>query len=219
MPLPKSADTFYGLTLTEEQVVYANSIHDQLVTFVQARAGSGKTTIPVGVGLIMKRPVHYIFPTVEEGALGFTTGNVREKESKYLTPLYDAITAIGEQPDKAIVSPLNEKQGTGWIHAYSHNYMRGGNIKDALVIIDEAQNLTKKELRKILTRCHDSCHIAIAGDIYQCDLPNPAMSGFLPYLNHYSGTTFTNVVQLTKNFRGVISSHAETLEGEVKAVS
>lgn len=211
MPLPKSAELFYGLTLTEEQKIYADSICDFLTTWVEARSGSGKTTVAVGTALANQKKLHYIFPTVEEGALGFTTGDVKSKESKYLTPLYDALSAVGEFPDKAIKTPFNEKLGTWWVEAYSHNYMRGGNIKDAYVIIDEAQNLTKKELRKILTRIHDSCHVIIIGDPNQCDLKNPKDSGFLLYLEHYKGKSFSNVCYLTKNFRGVISSHAELL--------
>lgn len=215
MPLPKSAELFYGLQLTEEQKIYANSIWDNLVTFVQARAGSGKTTVAVGVGKLLVEHniygnVHYIFPTVQEKALGFTTGDQAQKESKYLTPLNDAITAIGEMPWKAIHSPLNEKLQTAWIHAYSHNYMRGGNIKNSLVIIDEAQNLTKTELRTILTRIHDSCHVVVGGDFKQCDI-DPNKSGFIPYLHHYDTQPFTKVCQLTRNFRGVISAHAETI--------
>jgi phosphate starvation-inducible protein PhoH len=100
MPLPKD-NMFYGIKLTDEQKVYADSIFDNLVTFVQARAGSGKTTVAVGAAKIINKPVHYIFPTVQEKALGFTTGDVKQKESKYLTPLIDAIIAINENPMQA----------------------------------------------------------------------------------------------------------------------
>lgn len=212
MPLPQSAELFYGLNLTDEQIIYADAICDRLVVFCQARAGSGKTTVAVGVAKILNKPMHYIFPTVEEKALGFSAGDVKTKEAKYLTGLYDAITEIGESPMQAIKHDDNKslKQGTGWIEAYSHNYMRGGNIKNSTVIIDEAQNLTKKELRKILTRIHDTSHVVVMGDFRQCDI-DPKLSGFLPYLEHYRTTSYSQVCELTKNFRGVISAHAETL--------
>lgn len=215
MPLPKHT-LFYGLKLTDEQTGYSNSIIDKLVTFCQARAGSGKTTVAVGTAKIMLdmyqhlKEVHYIFPTVEEKALGFSTGDVKAKEAKYLTPLLDALKEINEVPYKVLKNEWTEKQGTWWVDAYSHNYMRGGNIKNAVVIIDEAQNMTKKELRKILTRCHDSSYVVVMGDINQCDI-DPKQSGFIPYLEHYRTVPFANVVELTKNFRGVISAHAETL--------
>jgi phosphate starvation-inducible PhoH-like protein len=210
MPLPKSAELFFGIPLTDEQRVYADTIYDKLVTFVNARAGSGKTTVAVGVAKIIGKPLHYIFPTVEEKALGYTTGDVRQKESKYLTPLYDALVAIGDDPMKAIISETNMKYGNAWVKPYSHNYMRGSNLKDVTVVIDEAQNLTKRELKRILTRIHDSCHVVIMGDVNQCDI-DPKQSGFLPYLEHYRGQDFVGICELTKNFRGVISSHAEIL--------
>lgn len=214
MPLPQSAELFYGLQLTDEQLIYAHSIYDNLVTYCQARAGSGKTTVAIGTAKTMLgnyfKSVHYIFPTVKEKALGFSTGDVRAKEAKYLTPLLDALVAIGEQPDKAMRNAFNEKQGTWWIDAYSHNYMRGGNIKNAVVIIDEAQNLTKGELRTIQTRIHDSCHVIVMGDYKQCDI-DPKTSGFIPYLKHYETEPYAKSCLLTKNFRGKISAHAETL--------
>lgn len=237
MPLPQSAELFFGLRLTEEQKRYADSIYDNIFTGVKARAGSGKTTVAVGVGKLLNLPVHYIFPTVEEKALGFTSGDIKAKESKYLTALYDALIEIGEIPMRAIVGMMpgkdepeeeiipktkknkNKKQnprfkpiveGEPWVHAYSHNYMRGGNLKDCVVIIDEAQNLTKKELKKILTRCHDSCHIVLIGDPNQIDI-DPKQSGLVPYLTHYETESYAVICELTKNFRGRVSAHAETL--------
>lgn len=215
MPLPKSAELFYGMTLTEEQKVYADSICDKKITFAQARPGSGKTTVALGVSKVLGKPVHYIFPTVEEGALGFTTGDEKQKEAKYLTALHDAIHAIGDKPLHAISNEKFEfmnKGNGGWIHAYSHNYMRGGNLKDCIVLIDEAQNFTRRELRKVLTRIHDSCHVVVMGDVNQCDLKNPADSGFLPAMLVYEQAPhIASVVALTKNFRGEISTLAEAI--------
>jgi predicted ribonuclease YlaK len=88
--------------------------------------------------------------------------------------------------------------------------MRGGNIKNAIVVIDEAQNLTKDELRTILTRIHDSCHVVVMGDFKQCDI-DQKKSGFLHYLEHYRTESYTLVCELTKNFRGLISAHAECI--------
>jgi phosphate starvation-inducible PhoH-like protein len=210
MPLPQSAELFFGLRLTEEQKIYANSIYDNLFTGVQARAGSGKTTIALGVAKILGKPTHYIFPTVQEKALGYTTGDERQKESKYLAPLYDGLVKIGEQPIKAIYNELTAKTGTGWVHPHSVHFERGRNYEDCTIIIDEAQNLTKNELKTILTRVHDNCHVVLMGDMNQCDI-DPKKSGFHAYLYHYSTEPYFQMCYLTKNFRGAISSHAETL--------
>jgi predicted ribonuclease YlaK len=238
MPLPETL--FYGLNLTTEQLIYGDSIVDNMFTGVKARSGAGKTTVAVGTAKLIGKPLHYIFPTVQEKALGFTTGDQRAKESKYLTPLMDALIEIGENPFQAIISPLNTKEkdeleevydkiktkknkhkvknpkvielkeGDPWVHAYSHNFMRGGNLKNCTVIIDEAQNLTKAELRTILTRIHDSCHVVLMGDPNQCDI-DPKKSGFVAYIEHYRTESYAQICELTKNFRGRISAHAETL--------
>jgi phosphate starvation-inducible PhoH-like protein len=240
MPLPQSAELFFGLRLTDEQKVYADSGFDNLFTGCHAVSGSGKTTVATGVAKLLGKELHYIFPTVEEKALGFSTGDIKAKESKYLTPLYDALLEIGENPMRAIFTQVHEekqdeilelkiekqrkknkykiknpvyvpKEGDPWVHAYSHNYMRGSNLKDCVVIIDEAQNLTKRELRKILTRCHDSCHVFLIGDPNQCDI-DPKKSGFMPYLMHYEGQSFAKICTLTNNFRGRLSAWAEELK-------
>lgn len=205
---------FYGLKLTKEQELYADAIEQKNVVFAAARSGSGKTTVAVGVAKLTGKTLHYIFPTVEEGALGFSKGSTREKESKYITPLLDALEAIGENPSKAIHNEddmQQQKLGTAWVKAYSHNYMRGSNIKDSIILIDEAQNLTKKELKRILTRIHDSCTVIVVGDPNQCDLKNPKDSGFIQYLEHYRGEDYVEICELTVNFRGKISRKAEEL--------
>jgi predicted ribonuclease YlaK len=213
MGLPKSAELFFGIKLTKEQKVFVDAIFTKNVVFINSRAGCGKTSITVGCAKIMGKPLHYIFPTVEEGALGYSKGSIQEKESKYITPLIDALEAIGDNPSKAIYNEDDMqqlKQGTAWVKAYSHNYMRGSNLKDCFVFIDEAQNLTKKELKRILTRIHDSCTVVVAGDINQVDIKERE-SGFIPYLKHFEDTDFTAVCELTVNFRGKVSSHAEVL--------
>lgn len=205
---------FYGLKLTSQQEIYADAIEQKNVVFVAARSGSGKTTVAVGVAKLTGKTLHYIFPTVEEGALGFSKGSTREKEAKYITPLLDALEAIGDNPAKAIYNEEDMQQmklGTAWVKAYSHNYMRGSNIKDSIILIDEAQNLSKKELKRILTRIHDSCTVIVVGDPNQIDLKKPSDSGFIPYLNHFADTDFTQVCELTVNFRGKISAKAEEL--------
>jgi phosphate starvation-inducible protein PhoH len=98
-----------------------------------------------------------------------------------------------------------------WVFPSSHVYWRGGNIEDAVVVIDEAQNFTKFELKKVLTRCHDSCLIFVIGHDQQCDLKNQDKSGFKPYIAHAKATSLATVCHLTKNFRGRISTWADQL--------
>lgn len=208
-----SAELFYGLDLTEEQRQYADSIFDKRITFVNAKSGTGKTTIAVGCAKIIGKPLIYTFSPVEEGAMGYTPGSVEEKERKYITPLLDALTEIGEDTRFAIQSEKNPDMvnDTAWIEAKSHTFVRGSNIKDSTIIIDEAQNMTRGELKKVLTRCHDSTTVIVIGHDKQIDLKRPEKSGFVPYLEWFRDESYANVCELTHNFRGEPATHADEL--------
>lgn len=215
MGLPKDTMLFgFADKLTQEQREYVDSIFDNQVTIVNAKAGSGKTTLAVACAALLEKPLVYIFAPVEEGKMGFRPGTQRDKEAEYYQPLIDALYEIGENPSKVIYDAENveaQKRGDVWVYPRSHIFARGTNIKDSTVIIAEAQNFTRGELKKVLTRIHDSCTVIIEGHDGQNDLPNPNKSGFVPYIEHLSSHDFVNVVQLTKNFRGRLSTIADEL--------
>lgn len=209
---------FFGMAhkLTGEQEVYLDAIYDSKITFVNARSGSGKTTLAVGAAKLLGKPLVYIFAPVEEDKMGFRPGDQREKEVEYLQPLKDALLEINENPDQAIYNPdITEKAKNGiddsWVFPMSHIFARGTNIKDATVVITEAQNFTRGELKKILTRIHDSCTVIVEGHEGQIDLDEPRKSGFLPYMKHYEDEDYSAIVELTVNFRGEISRKADEL--------
>lgn len=145
--------------------------------------------------------------------MGFTPGTQEEKESKYITPLIDALMEIGEDPRLALYRESNPDfmNDNTWIRAMSHVYMRGTNIKDSTLIIDEAQNMTRGDLKKILTRVHDSTKVIMIGHMGQVDLPDPAKSGFAPYIEHFKDEEYAKVIELTTNFRGRLARHADSL--------
>ena len=213
MPLPKDNMLFgFADKLTEEQQRYVDSIFDNKITFVNAPSGSGKTTLAVACAKVLDRPLIYIFAPIEEKKMGFRPGKQEEKEAEYLQPLKDALLEINESPDRVINSEENVenlKNGNVWVFPKSHIFARGTNIKDCTVIISESQNFTRGELKKILTRIHDSCKVIVEGHDGQCDLPDPSKSGFVPYINHFQNEDYIGVVELTKNFRGVISRKAD----------
>lgn len=215
MGLPKDT-MLYGFAdkLTQEQREYVDSIFDNQVTIVNAKAGSGKTTLAVACAALLGKPLVYIFAPVEEGKMGFRPGTQRDKEAEYYQPLIDALYEIGENPSKVIYDAENieaQKRGDVWVYPRSHIFARGTNIKDSTVIIAEAQNFTRGELKKVLTRIHDSCTVIIEGHDGQNDLPNPNKSGFVPYIEHLAAYEFVNVVRLTKNFRGRLSTVADEM--------
>lgn len=215
MPLPKDS-MFFGFAdkMTPEQRIYVDSIFDNRVTFVNAAAGTGKTTLAVAVAKLLNKPLVYVISPVEEKRMGFLPGGVKAKESVYFTPLEDALYEIGEDPRKAIYNEDNlesQKRGDVWVYPKSHVYVRGTNVKGKTVIISEAQNFTRGELKKVLTRLHDDCTVIVEGHALQCDLPDPKKSGFVPYLEHFRSQPYVNVCELTVNFRGEISTHADKL--------
>jgi PhoH-like ATPase len=220
MPLP-DGHLFFGLgsKLTDEQLNFVNSIIDNQVTIVNAPSGSGKTTLAVACARYLQRDLIYIFSPVEEDSLGYTPGTVEEKEAKYIVPLKDALLEINENPERVIESSMNInniKQGNTWVKAMSHVFARGINIKSddqskKLVIIDETQNFTRGELKKILTRIHDNVKVVIIGHDGQCDLDNPRKSGFLPYIEHLQDEPYVRVCKLTRNFRGNLARKADEL--------
>lgn len=215
MPLPKDNLLFgYADKLTDEQKEYVDSIFDNQLTIVNARSGTGKTTLAVACAKIIGKDLLYIFSPVEENSLGFTPGSVEEKESKYFQPLKDALLEISENPDKVIVTEENIdniKNGNTWVEAKSHVFARGTNIKNKTVILDEVQNFTKSELRKILTRIHDSCTVIMIGHTGQIDLDRPQDSGFAPYIEHFKKKDYAHVCELSWNFRGRLANDADEL--------
>jgi len=214
MPLPKDNMLFgYASKLTEEQRIYVDSIFDNQMTVVNAKAGTGKTTLAVAVAKLLGKPLYYTFSPVEEDALGYTPGDVEEKEAKYITPLLDALNEIREDPRLALHRDSNPDfmNAGAWVTAKSHVFMRGVNIKNATLIVDECQNLTRGELKKVLTRVHSDVHVILIGHDGQNDLADPSKSGFLPYLEHFRNEPYAQVCELHTNFRGPISQHADKL--------
>jgi phosphate starvation-inducible protein PhoH len=215
MPLPKH-NLLFGFTdkMTDEQRIYVDSIFDNQLTIVNARSGTGKTTLAVAAAKIIGKPLVYLFAPVEEDALGYTPGTVEEKEAKYITPLLDALKEIKEKPQLAIYREENPDfiSKEAWVFPKSHVFARGTNIKESTVIIDETQNFTRGELKKVLTRIHDSCTVIMIGHDGQNDLDKPDKSGFVPYLDHYRDEHYVKVCQLTVNFRGKLAQKADDLE-------
>lgn len=214
MPLP-AHNLLFGFEpkLTDEQREYVDSIFDNQLTVVNAKSGTGKTTLAVACAKLLGKPLIYTFSPVEEGSLGFTPGSVEEKESKYFQPLMDALIEIREDPRFAVKSEKNPDiiNENAWITAKSHTFVRGTNIKDCVLIVDESQNFTRSELKKLLTRVHTSAKVIMIGHDQQIDLKDPKKSGFKPYLEHFRNEPYCKVVELHINFRGQLAQHADNL--------
>lgn len=145
--------------------------------FATGPAGSGKTytAIALAVRALRNKEVKRIVlsrPAVEAGeSLGFLPGDMKEKVDPYLQPLYDALS------DMIPAKKLEEYLETEVIEIAPLAYMRGRTLNDSFVILDEAQNTTKNQLKMFLTRMGVSAKFVVTGDMSQIDLPRRSDSG------------------------------------------
>ena len=182
---------------------------------VDACAGSSKTTLAVGMALLMYelgiyKKIYYIVSPCQEQELGYRPGQTGEKLMDYSGPLYDALMVWGYDPNKTVISDMNMeavKNGTAFVYLTSDVFLRGCNLSEAFVIIDEAQN--SKQLKKIISRCHDNCKVVCAGHCGQTDLRFPQDSQFPKYLTAARRADFIKIIELTKNYRGKLSQFAD----------
>lgn len=218
---------FFGLKekMTDEQRECVKAILDPNINLVMinAKAGTGKNVISTACAKLLVSTnaysgLVYIFAPVEESKMGFTPGDMFQKESKYHTPLCDALTSIGENPEQCIFDPnsleVKRKNDYVWVAAMSHVFLRGCNLYNKVVIIDEAQNFTLAQLKKTITRMHDSCKLIIIGHTEQCDINN-SESGFAPYLLHALNYEHAKVLKLTHNFRGKLATWADDIQPSI----
>ena len=147
------------------------------ITFGIGPAGTGKTylAVAIAVSAYKAKQVDKIIltrPAVEAGEkLGFLPGDLQEKVNPYLRPLYDALS---EMLGADSYSKMMEK---GLIEIAPLAYMRGRTLSNAYVILDEAQNTTKEQIKMFLTRLGENSKMIITGDLTQIDLPPKQTSG------------------------------------------
>ena len=178
-------------TTNQRKLVDLAKTNDLL--FATGPAGSGKTytAIALAVKALRNKEVKRIIlsrPAVEAGeSLGFLPGDMKEKVDPYLQPLYDALS------DMIPSKKLSEYLETEIIQIAPLAYMRGRTLNDAFVILDEAQNTTKNQLKMFLTRMGVNAKFVITGDMSQIDLPKQSDSGLIhafKLLHHIKGTAF-----------------------------
>lgn len=220
---PKSlnAHPFYGFELDNEQKAFRDAIWDteNLIVFCDSKAGSGKTFIAVATANLLVQyglydGIVYVVSPVQEEKSGFLPGDADSKTKVYTAPLYDALYKLNINPYTAVnqESITNQKNGTGYIDCVSHLWLRGCNLENKVVIVEESQNFYKDELKKVLTRIADTSKTIVIGHTGQCDLYHyPERSGFAPYVEHFRNEPYAQICTLTKNYRGVVSTHADEL--------
>lgn len=168
---------------TPGQREYVKAIRDYDIVFGIGPAGTGKTYLAMAeaVCALMEEKVSRIIltrPAVEAGeALGFLPGDMYEKVTPYLRPIYDALYDMMEV-DR--IQALKEK---GIIEVAPLAYMRGRTLNDSFIILDEAQNTTQEQMKMFLTRLGFGSKTVVTGDITQVDLPDRKPSGLIHVAN------------------------------------
>lgn len=212
---------FYGINLDEEQLNFANAVWNPEIdiVFVNAAAGTGKTTIATGVANMLVKygfydNIIYIMSPYGERKQGWLPGTITEKSSVYFEAFYQALINCDINPNTDIntESMVNQKNGTGYITCITDTFLRGTNLDNAVVIIDEAQNYTAAQLKKTLTRVGSHAKVIVIGHDLQCDLDRPTESGFVRYIQHFKDRERAAICELKNNYRGWISSWADELQ-------
>ena len=217
LPSIPSADTtvtpYLKIKTRRKTIVPRNQAQSHYVSAMQrgedlifglGPAGTGKTYLAVAQAvsqLIQGKVQRLIFsrPAVEAGEkLGFLPGDMKEKVDPYLRPIYDALY------DCLPPEQVETRLASGEIEVAPLAFMRGRTLADAFIILDEAQNTTKEQMKMFLTRFGENSQMIICGDPNQTDIPGgPAMSGLTDAINklenvegiHFSKFTAADVVR------------------------
>lgn len=201
--IPKTPIKF-SINLNEEQRLAKEEILKNKVTFLKGKAGSGKSLLAVQTALdcLFKKQVDKIYitrPAVDAGeSYGYLPGDKNSKMAPYTDAIYDNMyTAYNkEKVDKEIRD--------GRIVVVPIGHMRGSNFSNAVVIIDEAQNVTKPQMELILTRLCKGSKMIFVGDSSQIDLLNKKTSGFDMIADVLSKIDLISTIELKTNHRDPI---------------
>jgi len=179
------------------QKAYIGAIVKNAVTFGVGPAGTGKTYLAVAeaVAAFRAKTVNRIIltrPAVEAGErLGFLPGDLQNKVDPYLRPLYDALF------DMLGPETYGKYLERGNIEVAPLAYMRGRTLDDSFIILDEAQNTTREQMKMFLTRLGFGSKIVITGDITQIDLPGDKVSGLKEAIRVLDGVEDIQICRLT----------------------
>lgn len=194
--IPQGYAKIFPKTLNQAEYIRSMRSHD--ISFSVGPAGTGKTYLAIAcaLSLALSKKVRKLVltrPVVESGeSLGYLPGDLEQKINPYLKPLYDAMESI------VPFEVIRRLEDGRMIEIAPLAYMRGRSFNDAFIILDEAQNTTREQMKMFLTRLGNNSRAVITGDVTQIDLPRRVESGLL------------NAVRILKNIDGVGISYLHT---------
>lgn len=184
---------------TAGQARLTSAFEDSDIVFAVGAAGTGKTYLAVAwaVQQLKKENIERIVltrPAVEAGeSLGFLPGDMKEKVDPYLRPLYDALyDMLGQET-------VDRYLERGVIEIAPLAFMRGRTLNKAVVILDEAQNATKAQMKMFLTRMGQQCRMIVTGDVTQIDLIRRQDSGLVQAADLLKDIDGISVIRLTES--------------------
>ena len=190
-------DTMLAKTIGQKD--YIKTIQACPVTIGVGPAGTGKTYLAVAaaVAAFREKEVSRIIltrPAVEAGErLGFLPGDLQSKVDPYLRPLYDALfDMLGPETYQKYLEKGN-------IEVAPLAYMRGRTLDDSFIILDEAQNTSREQMKMFLTRMGFGSRVVITGDVTQIDLPSDKPSGLKEAMRVLDGVEGVGICRLTQN--------------------
>jgi phosphate starvation-inducible PhoH-like protein len=172
---------------SRNQAAYVMGMRSHDISFGIGPAGTGKTFLAIAesLRLVLSKKMRKLVltrPVVEAGEnLGFLPGDLAQKISPYLRPLYDAMESL------VPFETIRRMEETRVIEIAPLAYMRGRSLNDCVVVLDEAQNTTKEQMKMFLTRIGQGARAVVTGDITQIDLPRRIDSGLLHAASVLSG--------------------------------
>jgi phosphate starvation-inducible protein PhoH and related proteins len=180
---------------TAAQARYLETLAADDLVFALGPAGTGKTFLAVahGAGLLLSGEVDRLVitrPAVEAGErLGFLPGDLIEKVDPYMAPIFEALTEIMG------ADQLKRRRERGEIEVAPIAFMRGRTLAHAFVIVDEAQNASRLQMKMVLTRLGEGARMVVTGDPSQVDLPNLADSGLAHAVSILEGVKGVGVMR------------------------
>ena len=178
------------------QRFYIDALKRSELVICSGPAGSGKTFLGVAMAVkaFRNKEVSRIIltrPAVEAGEkLGFLPGDIAEKVNPYMRPIYDALIALLGQEN------FEKYYDKGLIEVSPLAFMRGRNLDDAYVLLDEAQNTTVDQMMMFLTRLGMNCRACVCGDFTQIDLPRGVVSGLYDSMDVLRGVDGVSLISL-----------------------
>lgn len=222
LPMTLDDHPFFGIVPDKEQKALIDAVwkREKKVFLVDSIAGSGKTLIATALGVLMvqygiyDKIVYITFPGIYEKTQGFLPGDLLTKSEPYFQPLYDALMTIGELPDHVCNTSTDAiENGTAYIECAVSTYMRGININNAFVIIDESENADLQTLAKVISRINDNSITMVIGHSGQCDMYDKRQSGFTACIDYQikHHPDMCQAFNLLTNHRGKISQWADLM--------